>query len=249
MSDSDSSGESGSSRIDVEFGLGALQEGRCSSRSGRAIAGQEDRRIGREPEHVLDQVEEGRLGPFEVIEPNDQGALVRERLEQFPDRPEGLLGRRCGFTLADGGGNAFGHKFALLVEERRNGAGVLACDLFHDLDERPVRDALAVGQATAQDEPCIVFRRDEFPHEPRLADARWPKNRYEPAGALSDAALKLVPQRLQRPFAAHEGRVQPARESRSIAKHFQKAVGGNALGLPLQLKRFDRLDPNGVADE
>ena len=54
-------------------------------------------RIGKSRENfgdVLDQVEERRLGPVEVVHHDDERPRSRERLEQPADGPEGLLARR-----------------------------------------------------------------------------------------------------------------------------------------------------------
>ena len=40
---------------------------------------------------MLDEVEERRLGPVDVVEDDDERPPARERLEQPPDRPEALL--------------------------------------------------------------------------------------------------------------------------------------------------------------
>jgi hypothetical protein len=42
---------------------------------------------------VLDQVEEGWLGPVDVVEHDDHGTLARQVLEEFANAPEGLFGR------------------------------------------------------------------------------------------------------------------------------------------------------------
>jgi hypothetical protein len=40
---------------------------------------------------VLEEVEQGGLGPMEVIDDDDQRATTSQRLEQPPDRPRDLL--------------------------------------------------------------------------------------------------------------------------------------------------------------
>ena len=63
-----SSGLSGSSRIEVAFSLPPPQPARIVEQLGPRHAEQDDRRVAREVRHVLDQVEEGRLRPLEVVE-------------------------------------------------------------------------------------------------------------------------------------------------------------------------------------
>ena len=60
---------------------------------GTGHAREQDRGITREVGHVLDELQELRLGPLEVIDHEDQRPFRRELLEQHPDRPERLLRR------------------------------------------------------------------------------------------------------------------------------------------------------------
>ena len=95
---------------------------------GARDAEQEDRRIAREVGDVLDEVDEDRLGPLQVVDNHDLRALRRPRLEQ-PPKGELRLRRRP-------------------ADDRIR----LDADRDQDLDERPVGDPLAVGEAaTAQD--------------------------------------------------------------------------------------------------
>ena len=84
---------SGSRRIDVALRLPAPQPGRVSKQLRSRDADEQDREIAREVGDVLDQVEERRLGPVEVVDHDDERPCSRERLEQPPDGPEGLLAR------------------------------------------------------------------------------------------------------------------------------------------------------------
>src|SRR5439155_23518962 len=62
---------------------------------GAREAEQEDGRVTDPAREVLDQVEEGRLGPVDVLEADDEGARPGERLEQLADRPERPLPGRA----------------------------------------------------------------------------------------------------------------------------------------------------------
>ena len=62
---------------------------------GPGQAQHEDRRIGDVGGEVLDQVEQRRLGPVDVVEDDDQRLLGRERLDQLANGPEDLLRRRA----------------------------------------------------------------------------------------------------------------------------------------------------------
>ena len=83
---SQSSPDSASSRIVVAFSLPPPQPGRSSSSSGRATQSREDRRIPRPVGDVLDQVEEDRLGPLDVVEDHDLRAFGSASLEQLAER-------------------------------------------------------------------------------------------------------------------------------------------------------------------
>ena len=54
-------------------------------------AEEEDRGVARKVGEVLDQVEQRRLGPVDVLEDEDERPVVGELLEQAADREEALL--------------------------------------------------------------------------------------------------------------------------------------------------------------
>ena len=121
---------SGSSRSDVAFSLPPPQPG-CASRS--SVRATQRRRIGASRDEVgdvLDEVEERRLGPLQVVEDDDQRPLRRARLEQPAERELRL-------------------RAATSPSDAISGSAPIASS---DLDERPVRDALAVGEAAAAED-------------------------------------------------------------------------------------------------
>ena len=76
---------------------------------------------------------------------------------------------------------------ALTDSEQRGDArildGAVAQELLHDLDGRPVRDALAVREAPPGDDPR-VGAVEEVPGQAGLSDARRSEDGEERAGAL-----------------------------------------------------------------
>ena len=62
---------------------------------GPSHAEEEQRYVGCKGAHVLDQIEQGRFGPVDVVNDDDQWPLARQRLEQPAEAPGDLLGR-CG---------------------------------------------------------------------------------------------------------------------------------------------------------
>ena len=226
MSSAHSSAPSGSSRSDVAFSLPPPQPGRSVEELGARDAEQEDRRVAREVGDVLDEVDEDRLGPLQVVDHDDLRPLGRARLEQ---PPEGEL--RLGRRRAD------------------DGVG-LDADRDQDLDERPVGDPLAVGEAAAaQDVGRVADALEEVGDEARLADAGRAEEREEPARAVGDGVLVVAPEPLTLALAADERRLEVARERRGVADHLEEPERLDRLGLPLQRERLDRLDADGVADE
>ena len=109
--------------------------------------------------HVVDQVEQARLGPVEVVEHHHQRPPAGQQLQQPPDRPGRLLGRAGGGLEPDELGDPAGDVVAVVpgVQQPAQlgaglGRGVGVGDgggLADHLGHRPVGDALAVGQAAA----------------------------------------------------------------------------------------------------
>ena len=103
------------------------------------------------------ELEEGRLRPLDVVEDHDERPLERFLLQDVPRRDRGLGRRRH--------------------PEHRLGVRV---QLEQHLDERPVRDALAVVEAaTSDDARAAVDVAHELRDEPRLPDAGRPEQREE----------------------------------------------------------------------
>ena len=132
-----------------------------------------------EPRDVLQQVEEGRLGPVDVIEQDDERRLRREDLEQAAHRPERLLDvapARAVLAEPDRVRDAFGDLGAVLgVRDERAQLGARGVrrvrlvdrrGLLDQLGDRPERDALAVGQAPGRKHTgAIADARDELGHQ------------------------------------------------------------------------------------
>ena len=120
-----------------------------------------------------------------------------------------------------------------------------------DLDERPVGDPVAVGQAAALEHERVRRRaiaissaasRDlPTPGSPTIVTTRQ-------ARSASDA-LELGQQRVELRGAPDERRVHPARDAGRVRLDVEQAPGVDGLGLPLQLERRHRLGGDGVADE
>ena len=71
--------------------LAAAPVGMDVEQLGSRHAEQEDRSVARVVREVVDEVDEGRLRPLEVVEDDDERARLRERLEELAHGPERLL--------------------------------------------------------------------------------------------------------------------------------------------------------------
>ena len=124
-------------------------------------AEQQDTCLPEPAREVLDEVEEGRLGPVDVVEGDDQRALGGKLLEHAARGGKDLVAAPLQRFLAAPG-------------------------LAEQLAQRPERDPLSVGRAAADEHRR--FRRDageELPGEPRLADPRLPEERRLPGAAAA----------------------------------------------------------------
>jgi hypothetical protein len=91
---------------------------------------------------VLDEVEEGRLAPVQVVEDDYDRSLRSVLLEQLAKGPGDLL-RRAG----DGVGSENRGERAARFAGRH--------ELLDDLRHGPVADPLAVGETVAADDGCV----------------------------------------------------------------------------------------------
>ena len=76
----------------------------------------------------------------------------------------------------------------------------------HHLRERPVRDALAVRQAAADQDGRALDARDELAREPALPDAGISVDREERRTPVAHRARERVLEKLELGLAADEGR-------------------------------------------
>ena len=184
---------------------------------------------------MLDQVEEHLLAPLDVVEDDHQRPFRRGVLQGLAERPRDLL-RRCRRL-----------RLAEQRADRRRGGLVRRqhVELLQHLDDRPVGDPLAVGEAAAAEDGRLD-RSQQLRGEPRLADAGIADDRDQLAALLGLHALPCLPEDRELALTADEQLPVPA--LRRVV-HAQQPVGGNRLGLALQLEGLDRLDVGCVANE
>ncbi len=127
---------------------------------------EDDERNGSRPrDQVLDELEQRRVCPVEVLDDEDEGSLRRNRFEKGTPGGERLVAVRCGFAL---GGSNEPRELAFdprplggareerldgcreLVARRRRVVGLENAGVcLDDLAERPQRDAFPVRQAAS----------------------------------------------------------------------------------------------------
>ena len=288
-----SSGRPGTSPVEQRVDRLAgerLEEERAEAARARAPAGvaigqlrpgerdHEDRLVPRPLEQVLDELDERGVGPLDVLEDQDDGALLGHALEEQPPAGEEILAVR-GAAVAEAeqllqarlderallrvGDHLLDHPGQLC--ERGLGRLVLADPRPHPhhLGERPEGDRVAVGEAAALvppdglDEAVDVLL--ELPGEARLADAGDPDDREEVRLLLVGRAVEELLDEAQLAVAADERRLEPGGASlaAAVGDHAQRApeLGGLALALELVRARVlvgDRRlagAPRRVADE
>ena len=163
-------------------------------------AEEQERGVARPVGEVLDQVEEGRLGPVDVVEHHGHRPVAREVLEELADAPERLLGRD-GLAPREEAGDQRHDPVGIVGagrdprELRAGDADVVgslhAGRLLHHLGQRVERDALPVGQAPAPEEDRRGRRPDEeLLDQARLPDAGGPEEREQVRGALGHHPLQ-----------------------------------------------------------
>ena len=124
-------------------------------------------------DHVLDELEEGRLGPVDVLEQDDERARRGELLEELASPPVELLHGERLLREPDRGRDAGGH-VGVVVERGQLRVRLLRAVALGDpggladgLGERPEADAVAVGETAAtQNERVCVDGADELVQEP-----------------------------------------------------------------------------------
>ncbi len=188
-----------------------------------------------EERDVLDQVAKGLLTRLDVIEHDHDWSLRRGMVQRLAEGPGDLVCRRHGLALAE------------QRTDRRRGGRLRRqrVELLQDLDDRPVRDPVAVGEAAAADDRRLE-RCETLRNQARLPDAGLPDDRDELAAPLRLHCVPRFPEELALALAPDEPRlVAPRRHVADV----QQPEDGNRCGLALQRERLDRLDLDRVSDQ
>ena len=235
-------------RATSSCGRGAVHDGRRSRRSGRATA---TRRIGADAKPSTYSTRSRKVGSAQSKSSSTtingrSRASASSSLRTAQNVSSGDVAR---FALPDCCSDALRHQGAVLRNERRNRACIAAGDLFDDLDQRPVCDAIAVRKAMADHITGIPSAFDELPDETRLTDAGSAQHRHEAARTLGHAVSELVPKDHQLRRASDERRVTAARDRCRVRQHLEQPEGLHLRAFPFQIKGFECLDEHAIANQ
>ncbi len=214
-------------------------------------------RIGRGVHEVSDEIQEGRLGPVDVVEQDHHRLVLAEDLQEPPDPPEQLGDLERRGLQADGGGDPVHDVVRARTQQRRQPATsglrrILLADvggLADHLGHRPERDAVAVREAAAaQHAGMLADRIEELAGEARLPDPGVPDDRDHPRAAFDGGRGQRRAEQGHLRLAPDHRRVLAPGE-RLAAADRQQVVRGDRLRLALEDERLHRLHVDGVADE
>ena len=105
--------------------------------------------------------------------------------------------------------------------------------MLHHLDNRPVGDPLAIGQAAAADESRVDLLQ-RLHHEPRLAYSRIPHDRDEFAARTSQRTIPRIDKLSQFALATDEA---PGMHTLRHFMNRDQRIGGDGLALPFQFEQ------------
>ncbi len=199
---------------------------------------------------MLDEIEQGWLGPVQIFEHEHKRLLQRERFEEPADRPEGLLGEAGALANANGGSDPAGDRIRIILSCEQIGERPLPRRFIDHLPDRPVRDPLPVGEAaTSEDGRLAGDGSGQLLGKPGLADPGRAENSDEVAAPIAHRALESLAKNEELVLAPHQRRTEAARVTGDIRKDIEQAKGRHALAFPLQRERLDTLGAHGIPDE
>ena len=184
---------------------------------------------------VLDELEERRLGPVDVVEDEDERPLARTRLAEPAEEP-GELGRG---------------RRRLGVERREDRVALVALVASRErLAQRPVRDALPVGEAATPERRDALRAPRQLGRETRLSDPRRSRSppRREQRRAV-DGALQRPAECGELALASDERSVLALLERRRDRRSARRGDTPARVALALDLERAERLERRRVVDQ
>jgi hypothetical protein len=195
-------------------------------------AAKNERRLVGEHRQLLDELEEGWLGPLDVVEQAHERLCAGGRFEQPADCERDLLGR---VEAVSGLEQALERGDHGRVEPELGEPGL---ELSHDLDHRQVRDPVAVRDAAAANHGRPVERREELVGQARLADARGAEDRDQLAAAVTLGAPEAADEPAELLLAVDHRHVEVAAEA-AFGVHAHEPPRPQRLALALDDQRLD----------
>ena len=163
---------------------------------------------------MLDEVEQGRLRPVDVLEHEDLRLCASPLLEDLSHRPEDVFR-----------GTSRQHRRQL----------TFCFELAKDLHERPVRDALSIGQAASEQHLRLVSQGAcAFECESRLADTGRSQHREQAAATLRHAFRRTRSARLRAPRGGRRAERRaggPIASAPSVTANRRNATRGSTFPL------------------
>ncbi len=169
-----------------------------------------------ETRHVLEQVQQGRLGPVDVFDDHDERAVTGQNLEEPTHGPERLLDlsfalaepNRRGYPLRDVGPVLhvadeiphFGTRCSRRVQLADPSCGL------DQLGDRPKGDPLTVGQASSPQRSGAGGRlQNELIHQSRLSESSVSDDGCDAADTLHRRLLERMPEADQLVLSPNQG--------------------------------------------
>ena len=229
---------------------------------GPSHAHQHDRRLVREIAYVLQQIQQRRFGPLDVVDHRHDGRVPRRALEQLADRPVDLLGGslrilgpetehaeqpgRHQRTVVRIGDRSFD-----LLPDLAGGVVLARPDhLRHDLGGGEEGDPRAVAQTPpAQDRGAWGDELGERIDQAGLAHPRLTDHGDHPASTLIDGAFARLHQLGKLLRAPHQRLFRPPSDALTRGIDGDQTERGERLRLPFERQRLDGFDVDRVSDQ
>ena len=181
-------------------------------------------------------------------------------LAEATDRPEDLLPRWGGIRQTDGCrhvGDDLVRASGALQAGRKLGACLLARVAIgdatrgaDDLADRPVGDALSVGEAaTTQHGHTVSDAADQLVDQARLPDPGSAEEGEQVHCSLSRGALERLPQRGQLALPAYQRRIEVVNPRAATGGYRDQSEGGHRVDLALERQLLDRVGRHRLAHQ
>ena len=203
----------------------------CLEQFGTPHTQQENWRVGGEVDEVLDEIEERRLGPMEILEDDDDGVRSRRRLQELSCGDEDLVGLRHGLAETDGRTHSVDDpvRIGLAVHDVEELGALRWPGLAeNELTERPEGDSFAVRKAPAvQHRGSGGKQRRQLQREPRLPDPGRAEEGDELEATLANGAVEGAAQLDELNVSADERCLEATRKGGCVLAYVNEPPRGH----------------------